>query len=723
MENMAKGNDVSAYLGQIALAIFLTLFFLFPLLFTTATTENFILPKQILLIASSLVVLLITGAKMISDGKVVVRRTPLDVALLLFVLTVFGSALFALNRFESVTLFVPFLLAAISYFLIVNVVRLQSSLFTLALSLVAAAAVVSILAILSLAKVYVLPFPITRSQTFTPLGSLLDQAVFLALMLPLAASLTLPRIANLTSLFRERRGENLPNVGLLVATVIIGLGLAVSMYELVTLEKPLLLPFTTGFQTAFAAISQDTRRLVEAILFGSGFGTYATVFTRFKQASFNLNENLWSFTFFRSSSFFLELLATTGIAGAGSFLYLIVRTIKTILPKRKRLSSLFRRDGAVTKNPFTISLFLILLFSFLLPFSFSLQAFLFLFLGLFVVSASLATEHKSSGIYEVELSLIALKKGLFSLSHSQETARLHSFTKFLPVSFFLLSLLFSIAFGFFVFRYVASDVLFQKSLLAAAKNNGLETYNNQVNALQLFPYKDGYYRIYSQTNLALANSLSQSFPKDASPSAQTQTTIYTLIQQSINSARRATTLGPQTALNWQNLSSIYRSLIGFGQNSENFAILASQQAVLLDPNNPQSYIALGGLYYQLGQWDNAQRQFQIAVGLKPDFANAYYNLGHALEAKGDLAGALTQYQTVKSLVLSDKENLKKITAEIDALSKRIGPTGQAASPSAAFAPRQTTQPPLGITGPSTQLPELKPKLELPPPPLATSGAR
>ena len=44
--------------------------------------------------------------------------------------------------------------------------------------------------------------------------------------------------------------------------------------------------------------------------------------------------------------------------------------------------------------------------------------------------------------------------------------------------------------------------------------------------------------------------------------------------------------------------------------------LAQQQAIQLDPVNPQEYITLGGIYYQLGQWDKALAAIPTSGGLK-----------------------------------------------------------------------------------------------------------
>jgi hypothetical protein len=465
-----------------------------------------------------------------------------------------------------------------------------------------------------------------------------------------------------------------------------------------------------------ASVSQDTQRPIQSFLFGSGFGTYLTDFTRFKQAAFNQNDNLWALTFVRSSSFALELLATTGILGLLSFLFLIIRVGKTVFART-----------TLSTNPISISLILFLIVLFVLPVSSTIQALFFIILGLFAVFQGFK-KHEHKELFDIELQLIASKKGLFtvetltssafslsqpSVQNQKETGRI------LPSILCIIIFIFVGTLGFFSVSYLIADIEFQSSLVAASKNQGQETYRKQSNAISIFPYRDGYYRIFSQTNLALANSLANQESQESTLSATTQQTIYTLIQQSINAGRTATTRAPQTSLNWQNLSSIYRSLIGFGRNAENFAIVTQQQAVRLDPNNPEGYIILGGIYYQLGLWENAQNQFQIAVNLKSDFANAHYNLGHALASKGDLNNALREFRMAKDLVGNNKDGLKQITSEIEALQNKLE---ERESPQAASV-SQPSSTPLNISSPSAQLPRQNPPVEIPPPTSATTSAR
>lgn len=716
-------NEISFYLDNISLFLLGALLLIFPIFVLTLTTDAFILPKQAILGAIVAISLLLFAVKIALERQVIIRRTPLDLPLVFFVIAVFLSAIFAVNRADAITSLVTLLLGVAAYFIIINVVKEKNSILLLATSLVSGAAIVSILSVLSFLKIYILPFAFTHAQTFSPLGSLSDQVLYLLLVLPISLYFAWPLIGSLipspshptveqpvpTSYLGETQkkqdGQNKGNsVAFAIVSIIILIGLLLSSYKLFTSTPQagglIALPFETGFQTALASISQDTGRVLQGFLFGSGFGTYVTDFARYKQPAFNLNQNLWALTFFRSSSFVLELLATTGVLGLLTFLFLLFRIIK-----QKRVFMFF---------------ILAIAASFLVPFSFVIQSLFFILLALLIAMQGVEPGPNQGKLFDVELQLVALKKGLitFDTSPSKEKSSV------LPSIFFVIIFITTGLIGYFGVRYLASDVIFQQSLVAASQNNGSLTYTKQANAISIFPYRDAYYRIFSQTNLALANSLAAAQPKGSTPNAQTQQTIFTLIQQSINSGRAATTYGPQTMLNWQNLSSIYRSLIGFGQNADSFAVLAAQQAIALDPNNPQEYINLGGIYFQLGQWDNAIRQFQIAATLKPDYANAYYNLGHALQEKGNLNDALSQYQLVKRLVVSDPTNLSKITKEIEDLQKRTGTGSPTASSGeqAASATNEAGQP-LNISSPAAQLPPQNPPVKIPPPIEATKSSR
>lgn len=697
-------NEFISYLENVMLLVIGVVLLAFPLVFTSLTTDAFTLPKQILLASGVVLSIVLFGVKMIAEGRVKVRTSPFDIPVLVMMLVVLVSALFANNRYDALIAAVPFLFAGFFYFIIVNVVKKEKSLLFVLATLTLGAVLSSLLTILSFFKIYPLPLAYTHTQAFTPMGSLLDQAIYLALVLPVAGYFVYTLIVGLNNRrqhavpFEEGKKEvvkpDLRNVGFSVAAVIIALGLVTTVYMLATTQKPLILPFETGFQTAFASISQDTGHVFKSFLLGSGFGTYVTDFTRFKSAAFNNNATLWSFTFFQSSSFVLELLATTGLLGLLAFLFIIYRVVR--------------------ERHFFVPLILAIIAAFILPFTFTLQALLFILLGLFAVTRAQTHARRYA---EQEFYLVALKRGLIAPGPDGEAQRTYS--KFLPIIFSLLMIVVIGVMTYFAVKFVVSDVTFQSSLVAQSQNNAQATYKLETQAISQFPWRDAYYRIFSQTNLRIANSLAAAQPQGASPSAQVQNNIVTLIQQAITAGRSAVTVSPQSASNWNNLSSIYRALIGFGQNADQFAVITNQQAIALDPNNPQQYISLGGIYYQIQQWDEASRQFQLAVQLKPDYANAYYNLGHALESKGDsqsLEQALSMYQTVKQLVSGNKASVKQINIEIKALQDKIGQqkNGQQANTNTPTGEAQN-QAPLDVNQSGTQLPERNPKVNIPSP--------
>ncbi len=658
------------------------LLLLFPVLLTTITTDAFAIPKQAVLAVVALSGLTVLGLKGILNEAVRLRRTPYDVPLALFGLAAFLSAIFAINRADAVISFMPFLFAILLFFIITNSAKRPQDVLFLTTSLIGGGILVSFVTVLSYLKIYIIPFEFAKAQTFTPFGSLFDQSLYLLLVLSFCLYMAWPAL--------KRRAIDKGRLIFVIGSVLLLAGTAVSVIATLTLQKPTILPYQTGFQTAFAAISQDSGRVVQGFLMGSGIGTYLTDFTRFKPPAFNANPTLWNLSFLRSSSYMLEIIATMGLLGILSFGFLAYRIIRS--------------------KPLFIPVIIALVLSIILPFSFTLIVLLFVLLALYSAGQGLIDRQKTR-FFDVELKLVALKKGVFALT-DPGTRRDSEYGNILPFGFLVLTLGFSLLIGFLTLKFLYSDYLFQKSLVSASKNDAQKTYKLQTDAIRMFPQRDGYHRIFSQINLSLANNLASSVPQGSSPSAQTQQTIYQLIQQSINSGRNATTISPQTSANWQNLSSIYRGLIGFGQSADTFAILANQRAVTLDPNNPQQYINYGGIFYQLGQWDNAIRQFQIAVSLKPDFANAYYNLGHALEKKGDLEQALASYQRVKSLVASNKASVEQIDKEIKALQDKIG---TAATNQQGQAKASQNQPPIGINQPSTQLPQQKNPVEIPGP--------
>jgi tetratricopeptide (TPR) repeat protein len=681
MENRIR---LAIRLDTITIAITGIYLLLLPLLVSSISTDAYLIPKQIALVLVVLVGMVLFAVRGVITHNVRLRRTPFDLPIVLIIGAFLLSSIFAVNRFDSLITFVPFMLSALLFFVMTNTTKRKQDFNFLVSCLIIGGVLVSAVTLLSYLKIYPLPFAFAKAQTFTTFGALFDQLIYLVLVLSLGLYLSIPTLKS------KLTQKDSFQIIFVTGSFLLILGSVITALAMFALQKPLILPLTTGFQTALASISQDTGRVVQGFLMGSGVGTYVNDFTRFKPAAFNTNAALWNLSFLRSSTYVLEILATTGLLGILSFLFLVYKILRT--------------------KPLFAPTILAVVFAFLIPFSFTTIMLFFILLAIYSIHQGFS-EHGKASFFDVDLKLVALKRGVLALTDPSKTDADNS--NILPWTIAILIAVFVFMVGMASIRFSISDYLFQQSLVAASKNDAQRTYQLQSSAIRMFPEREGYHRIFSQVNLSIANNLALSIPKGSKPTQDQQNTIYQLIQQAINSGRNATSISPQSSVDWQNLSSIYRALIGFGQNADQFSVLANQQSIVLDPNNPQEYIALGGIYYQLGQWDNAIRQFQIAASLKPDFPNAYYNLGHALEQKGDLQGALTQYQTVKSLVGNDKASADLISGDINTVQAKIakGP----ASGSENSTTQNASQTPLGVNQPNAQLPSQQNPVKIPGP--------
>jgi tetratricopeptide (TPR) repeat protein len=223
-----------------------------------------------------------------------------------------------------------------------------------------------------------------------------------------------------------------------------------------------------------------------------------------------------------------------------------------------------------------------------------------------------------------------------------------------PVVIFILFLIAAVPVLYQTYHVAAADY-YHRLALSQANKNGTLTYQYLQKAEALNPTVDLYRVDMAQTNFALANALAvQKGPTQASPSgsltAQDKATIQTLLSQAINEGRVAVTLSPRSARNWEVLGSVYRNITGVAQNALAFSLDAYGKAIQLDPLNPALRVNVGGIYYSVKRYDLAARFFSDATNLKPDYANAYYNLSIAYRDGGDFQNATTVAQQLVTLL-------------------------------------------------------------------------
>ena len=79
------------------------------------------------------------------------------------------------------------------------------------------------------------------------------------------------------------------------------------------------------------------------------------------------------------------------------------------------------------------------------------------------------------------------------------------------------------------------------------------------------------------------------------------------------------------------------------------AIAQGKRAVELDPLSPVINTDLGTTFYYAHRYEESAKQLRKTLEIDPTFFYAHFNLGIALQAAGDLSGAITEYEKAKQL--------------------------------------------------------------------------
>ncbi len=428
-----------------------------------------------------------------------------------------------------------------------------------------------------------------QSRSFTPSGGVLASAAFFLLILPFG--------------FQGRQKQVLRWLFILIILS----GLAVSIWQLLTIAKPSFLPYLSGWVIAIEVFKNSP-------FLGVGPANFLSAFTRFKPDFYNQTP-FWDFNFTVSSNYYLQLLTTVGSLGLGAWLFLIGRSF------------------------YSLSVILAFILMFFLPINF---LFLFTFFCLLAIGSRRLVVKRANLTKKPMVSAVLVSSCLVCAG----------------LIFYLSG------------RALAAEIYYQKSLTAAEQNLGGQVYQFQIKAIELNPYQSSYRLAYSQTNFALANALAA---KGEELTAQERQTISQLIQQAIREAKAAVTLNPASSLAWENLARLYHNLINLAQEADQWALNAYSNTIKLNPNQPNLRLGLGGLYYALNNFEAAADQFKIAASLKPDLANAYYNLAAAYREQKKYAEAYQALQVTLGLVSPEAADWEKVKKELDELASRLQP--------------------------------------------------
>ncbi len=632
-ESTAKAGLLQSIITSVATA----LVFAVPLFFLPITTEFYLFNKFVLIVLAAAVMLFLWTLSFVLRKKVRITLSPFTLPILGFVIVTLIATFVADPSKTDAMYGQTSLIVALTviFFAMSSTVKSEKILNRIFFALEIAGLLVVVFALISFTGLgnVIYPVEFMKNDWWSPMGAPMNLLLFLLPLFPL-------------SLMRGLKKKQVPS---LVIAVVLLIGIVVSGIQLLPGKdtSPSFLPQKAGWDVALEVFKDSP-------FLGTGPEGYNEAFTRFRPASLNANENLWAVRFGQSSNTYLHLLTTTGLLGAGAFVLLVIQLIK--YAGAQLLSS--EKRGSATA-PISVSLMVILALMLLVPPSIVLFFLFFVLLALFVVYLKLAGHHKIS---DAVLSLAAMRTIAPDATDSQVSGQV------LPWVFFLPSAALVIATLWFGGRAYAAEVVFRNALISVRDNQGGTAYNDLIRAINLNPRIERYHRTYSQVNLALANAIAG---KEGELTEKDRSDIAQLIQQAIRESKNAAALNPTNVSNWENLAQTYRQLIGIAQNAEQWTIATYVQAIQLDPTNPNLRIQLGGVFLILGDFPRAQTQFAQAVALKPDHANAHYNLASAYKQQNNIVGAVREMEATLGLVDTDSDDYLRAQAELQDLRSQL----------------------------------------------------
>ena len=383
--------------------------------------------------------------------------------------------------------------------------------------------------------------------------------------------------------------------------------------------------------------------LKEYPILGSGEGTFLANFAKFKPVEFN-DSQFWNIRFDRASNYLMETVGALGILGVLGYLTVVFMFLLIMVLSLWRL----KKSKTVQSDKLIILPFLLFwLILFVSQFVYSQNTVLLFYFWLFTALGIVSWQRGMGTGLRSGASDGRGKKMSFSFKKLPEVG--------LVINVVLLILVFAFAGMFYLGgRFYLAEM---KSVQAVSDREELIKRAEEI--VNLNRYRSNYRENLSQVYLISAWEEAR---KAEAPSDADDTTgqasrniqlLQTLAAGSIQQARTATNLSPNSVNSWENLGAVYRDARGLVGGTLPFALEAYARAVELEPNNPFFYRELCRLNLIAGDeeekennWDEIVNYCQKAVDLKSNYLDAHIQLALVYEKKGDLEKALEQMESV-----------------------------------------------------------------------------
>ncbi len=606
--------------------LILAVVFLFPFLFLPITPDFYQLNKLYLLTIAALLLFVLWMIESLSSGKAKLMLSDTTkglfiLAAALAVATIAGTS----NRIEAVLTPLGLLLfvAGFLFLLFAQHDKAEDSCPNISCTLLTSLVVLALVTIYhaaGLTKVLSDKFPFFTDPTWSPSGNLqITLGLFLA-SIPLFFQIIVNNLKEKRSV-GQLAGVMLPFGGL----VIVGVATALAVYQLY-IKQPIVNPsVVTSVQVA-----ANTWRQTKPALVGVGLASYTSAFSAGKPASLNQTP-AWNTYFTQGAGLFTHIATTTGVVGLVALIVAWLLPLAVLRQKEKRTVLVKKQWGLL--GSYGVLTVLMLIVPPALPH----------ILFWLTILLLLEKDQKTATIeYTVSTKTV---KGVVGI----------------------VSLVIVVGLGYLIGRSYAAYLALYQSLKAVDNRNGTAAYQWTVRSLEFNPFLTSSRLYFSQINLELAQAIAS---KGNTATDEDRNNIASLITQSIKEAKAAISADPTNPVMWVNLGKIYETLIPIAESADQWAIASYQQAAVYDPTNPLIRFALGSTSVTRKDYDGALNYFGQAAILKPDFANAYYNLSYVYKLKGDMANQTQMLQKTLTLISKENNDYTKVADELAELDRQ-----------------------------------------------------
>lgn len=668
---------------------------LIPLFFTGISIDAIELPKQTLLFFLAGIALFAWMGQAVALKSFSLRRGWFHIVTTVAVVGYGLLSLFSVDRYLSFVgvlgqmpwAFSTLLALYALYVVAVNRIRTIGQVYDLLLSFLVSSFLIGVYGVLQLMGWHVLPGALTKTKTFSTVGSIFSLSVYMVAPLAVAASLAFHGCRHNACILGSAKPLGLAArimvwatgvVALLVLlmtdywvawaalifgtaiTVLIGLkrGLSVrhpfkyGIPAVLVLVSVLLIIYPTPLRvelpaevapSASASWAIAKQALRDMPLTGSGPGTWVYDYAKYRDPMVNASP-FWNVRFDRGFSQFLTLMATTGILGMILWLGWLVSTVV-----KSGVHLLREKDDDAW----------------------------YAYVAVFVAWATFTF---ITFFYNFNVShltawfmLLALLGAMASGPAMVMDDKRSKYTFEVLVTMFLVVLIAGLTGFWLAGQRLAAEIAFSKGVESFRAGKPVdEVITSLTRARRLNPNADIYARNLSQAHLIKAAQLIQK-----QPSQEEAAIIQNEIKNAVDTALIASSTNPGNVDNFSNLAVIYQSIASFTRGADEFAIANYNEALKREPNNPVFLGEVGKLYLlrsdafrtQLNNNDAAVREeartnmesnlataeevLKRTRSVKGDYLPARYYLGIVYERQNKLKDAITELASVYQLNQQD----------------------------------------------------------------------